>query len=86
MLLILSTLWGRSQDIILEPRLRVSFHGVLLLSAMGGFRIGVVKDLKYRQVQLAFVRTGGKMQLVATITLRQNKKRKFIIRGAQDET
>ncbi|KAF3766355.1 hypothetical protein M406DRAFT_330180 [Cryphonectria parasitica EP155] len=48
-LLILSTLWGRSRDIILEPRLRISFHGILLLSAMGGFRIGVVKDLKYRQ-------------------------------------
>lgn len=75
-MLIISTLWKRAADIQFCPRLRVAFHSALLLCAIGGFRMGVVQGIKYKQVQLAFIRANekGKIHLVATITLYQNKR------------
>jgi len=72
----LETLWLRADDIPCTPPVRVSFHSVVLLLGIGGFRRGMVLGLKFRQVQLAIVRDPDhrkKIRLVATITIARNK-------------
>lgn len=54
--LILQTLWRRAEDIPCTPLTRLSFHAMLLLAAIGGFRPGVVENIKYRQVSIQIVR------------------------------
>lgn len=51
---------------------------MLLLAASGGFRPGVVENVKYRQVSIQMVRDPKTQEtrLVATITLYENKQRK----------
>ncbi|KAG6353756.1 hypothetical protein INS49_005232 [Diaporthe citri] len=84
-LLILKTLWERGSDIRCKPDVRVSFNAALVIAAIGGFRMGVVKDLEYRQVQLGFVRVNGRLEPVATISLLQNKRKENAIRKSQNE-
>lgn len=84
-LMVLSTLWKCSSTIRFMPRTRVAFHCAVLLCAIGGFRMNVVMGLKYRQLELAFVRMNGAVRLVGTVTLRQNKRKKAAIRRTQDE-
>ena len=84
-LLVLSMVWKRSPNINIAPRTRVAFHGVLLLAAIGGFRMSVVAEVAYRQVELALVRVHGVARLVASITLQQNKRQELTIRKGQDE-
>lgn len=84
-LLILSTLWKRGSSIRITPRTRASFHSAVLIAAVGGFRMGVVTELTYRQVQFAIIRVQGTPQLIATLTLKQNKRQENTIRSSQDE-
>lgn len=46
--LILQTLWWRAEDIPCAPLGRLFFYVMLLLAASGGFRLRVVKNVKYR--------------------------------------
>ena len=66
----------------------VTFHLDLLLSAIAGFRPGVIIELKYSQVCLAVIYNPvcKKVILVAIITIYQNKRREKVILKAQDKT
>ncbi|KAF6821138.1 hypothetical protein CPLU01_12565 [Colletotrichum plurivorum] len=75
--LYLDTLWRRAEDIPCSPSIRIAFHAVMLLSAVGGFRPGTLMELPYRQIQLVVVRDPlekTKTRLVANITIFQNKQ------------
>ncbi|KAF1973216.1 hypothetical protein BU23DRAFT_568519 [Bimuria novae-zelandiae CBS 107.79] len=66
----------RAADIPCQPSTRVSFHGILLLAAIGGFRRATIASVKYRDVCLAVVRDPNdrsKTKLVVTPTIGKNK-------------
>ncbi|KAI3400990.1 hypothetical protein diail_1198 [Diaporthe ilicicola] len=69
--LVLRTLWTRAEDIPCDPVTRVSFHNTLLLGAIGGFRPGVLENLKYRQnkQRASAIRRDQSNVLEFTITL-----------------
>lgn len=75
--LILQTLWRRAEDIPCKPITRLSFHVMLLLMAIGGFRPEVVENVKYRQVSVQVVRDPKTQEkkLAVTFTMQQNKLR-----------
>ncbi|KAF2731199.1 hypothetical protein EJ04DRAFT_16250 [Polyplosphaeria fusca] len=76
---LLNTLWQRADDIPCRPSTRLSFHGTLLLAAIGGFRRGTIERLRYRDVCLAVVRDPNdrsKTKLVVTPTIGKNKLRR----------
>ncbi|KUI64507.1 Mitosis inhibitor protein kinase mik1 [Cytospora mali] len=83
--LILQTLWRRAEDIPCTPLTRLSFHAMLLLAAIGGFRPGVVENIKYRQVSIQMVRDPKtqEIKLVVTFTVQQNKQRLHAIKTDQ---
>lgn len=85
--LILQTLWQRAEDIPCTPITRVSFHAMLLLAAIGGFRPGVVENVKYKQVSIRVLRhpKTHEKRLVATFTLQQNKLRPDAIKTDQKD-
>lgn len=85
--LILQTLWQRAEDIPCKPITRLSFHAMLLLAATGGFRPGVVENVKYRQVSVQVIRhpKTQEKRLVATFTLQQNKQRPYAIKTDQKD-
>lgn len=51
--LLIKTLWRRADDIPCSPLLRISFHNMLLLAGIGGFRPGILVNIKYN------LKTGG---------------------------
>ncbi|OAG03631.1 uncharacterized protein CC84DRAFT_1177611 [Paraphaeosphaeria sporulosa] len=55
-IVLLKTLCQRADDIPCQPSTRVSFHGILLLAAIRGFRRATITSIKYRDVSLAVVR------------------------------
>ncbi|KAK7735967.1 hypothetical protein SLS63_003485 [Diaporthe eres] len=85
--LILQTLWQRAEDIPCTPITRISFHAMLLLAAIGGFRPGVVENVKYKQVSIRVLRhpKTHEKRLVATFTLQQNKLRPNAIKTDQKD-
>ncbi|KAI6544139.1 hypothetical protein MCOR05_002642 [Pyricularia oryzae] len=86
-LLALTTLWTRANDIPCSRRTRVAFHSVILMAAIGGFRPGALLGLTYSQVRLALVRDpkDAKRKIVAEITIHQNKLRNDVIRTSQKD-
>lgn len=74
---LLQIFWKCAALIRCKPITRCSFHNMLLLGAIGGFRPGVLKNIKYRDVCLALVRIPKEegRRLVATFTLHQNKRK-----------
>lgn len=85
--LILHTLWQRAAEIPLTPIIRLSFHAMVLLATVGGFRPEVVEMLKYRQTSVQVVRhpkTGEKTTTVA-FTLQQNKLQPHVIKIDQKD-
>lgn len=83
--LLLQTLWNRAEHIPCNPLTRISFHNMILLAAIGGFRPGVLLNLKYSQIGLKLVldpRTKT-TRLVVDFTLFQNKQRATVIRRDQ---
>lgn len=58
---------------------------MLLLEALGGFRPGVLKNIKFRDVSLDLVRIAGGQEKkpVATFTLYQNKKKAATVQTDQ---
>ncbi|KAL8307040.1 hypothetical protein RB593_005776 [Gaeumannomyces tritici] len=86
-LLILTTLWTRANDISCDRRTRVAFHCVVLLASIGGFRPGALLDFSYSQIRLAVVRdpAGKAPKLVAWITIHHNKVRQDVIRRSQND-
>lgn len=74
--LLVKMLWHRAADIPCEPRARIAFHNMLLLSGIGGFRSGVLFNMKFHQVGLDLVLhpATGERQLVTTFTIYQNKQ------------
>ncbi|KAF6808160.1 hypothetical protein CPLU01_15711 [Colletotrichum plurivorum] len=86
--LYLDTLWRRADDIRCSPSKRVAFHAVMLLSCIGGFRPATLLQLLFRQVELSVVRDpmdASKTQLVAKITIYQNKQESNKIGRKQDD-
>lgn len=69
--LLLQVLWRCADRISYDPLTRVSFHYMVLVGAIGGFRPGVLVDLKYRDVRLELTSSPGISQknLVATFTI-----------------
>ncbi|KAM7197986.1 Protein of unknown function (DUF3435) domain containing protein [Rhypophila sp. PSN 637] len=84
-MMVLDTLWSRAADIPCEPRARVAFHSLVILSSLG-FREGVTINFCYKNVELQVVRGLGdvKSTLFARLTLHQNKQRQKVIRRQQD--
>jgi hypothetical protein len=73
---VLKTLWLRADVIRCEPETRVSFHSIVLLAAIGGFRPGTLRSLKYSQFQVAVVRdpaNRAKTKIVMTVYIKRNK-------------
>jgi hypothetical protein len=88
-LVILRTLWGRARNIPCTESDRVTFHSIILASAIGGFRPETLMSLPYEQVSLAVVRDPTQhrsTKLVATVTVHHNKRHEHVARDAQDET
>lgn len=86
--LLLTTLWARAKDIPCEPRTRVAFHAITVIEGIGGFRLGSLIGMKYGQISLKIVRDPAnpeKGKVVATPTIRHNKRKKKVIRKTQDE-
>lgn len=83
--LLLQTLWRYAKDIPCTLLMRLSFHYMLLLGAVGGFRPGVLLGIQYRQISLELIRVPdtGEKKLVAMFTLKQNKKQKHAVKQHQ---
>ncbi|TGJ78353.1 hypothetical protein E0Z10_g10409 [Xylaria hypoxylon] len=72
----LQTLWSRANDIPCNPETRVSFHAIILLAAIGGFRPGTLLNLTYSQFHVTVVRdptNSARTQIVVTINIKRNK-------------
>ncbi|KAJ3573686.1 hypothetical protein NPX13_g4609 [Xylaria arbuscula] len=72
----LQTLWSRANDIPCNPETRVSFHAIILLAAIGGFRPGTLLHLTYSQFHVAVVRdptNSARTQIVVTVNIKRNK-------------
>lgn len=72
----LDTLWSRSNDISCKPITRVSFHDMVLLAAIGGFRPGTLTGLTYSQFQVAVLRhpdNPARTKIIVTVSIRRNK-------------
>jgi len=77
LLVLLDTLWSRAEDIRIDPRARVDLHATLILAGFG-FRPGSLMGLRYNQIELRLLRdpkNPGQVISVATITIKQEKKR-----------
>ena len=55
-MLLLTTLWARPEDIPCSPKNRVAFHAAVLLGAYGGWRPASLLQVKYRDVQIGWLR------------------------------
>ncbi len=85
-ILILSTLWSRAEDIRCSPSTRVAFDCSIILGGIGGWRPKSVVAIKYEQVQFAWVRDPFDPQitrLAATVTIRHVKQRQNRIKRGQ---
>ncbi|KAI1382618.1 uncharacterized protein F4822DRAFT_435293 [Hypoxylon trugodes] len=72
----LHTLWSRSNDIPCKPMTRVSFHAMVLLAAIGGFRPGTLMNLTSSQFQVAVLHhpeNPGRTKIIVIIGIRRNK-------------
>ncbi|KAI1326324.1 hypothetical protein F5Y16DRAFT_234669 [Xylariaceae sp. FL0255] len=70
------TLWTRTDAICAKPQSRISFHGKFLLAAIGGFRRGMLKGIKYSQLQVAALRdpnNRSRTKIIVTIKIKRNK-------------
>lgn len=83
--LLLQILWRSADRIPYDPLTRISFHYMLLVGAIGGFRPGVLMNLKYRNVYVDLVRNPGTEQksVIATFILHQNKQKAGIVKKDQ---
>ncbi|KAK8035693.1 hypothetical protein PG991_001766 [Apiospora marii] len=73
---VLKSLWSRADIIRCKPETRVSFHSVILLAAIGGFRRGTLLDLKFNQFDVAVVRDPAnptRTKIVMTVFIKRNK-------------
>ncbi|KAM9873428.1 hypothetical protein VDGL01_12488 [Verticillium dahliae] len=86
-LLILTTLWRRADDIPCTASERVAFHFVVLMMAIGGFRQGTLTRFLYSQVRLDLVQDPSRKahpRLVATPTVLHNKQQHNKVMNSQD--
>ncbi|KAH6699524.1 hypothetical protein EV126DRAFT_386740 [Verticillium dahliae] len=86
-LLILTTLWQRADDIPCTASERVAFHFVVLMMAIGGFRQGTLTRFLYSQVRLDLVQDPSckaPHRLVATPTVLHNKQQHKKVMNSQD--
>lgn len=73
---VIRTLWIRANAIPCEPITRVSFHAILQLAGVGGFRPGTLENLRYRQFEVQVLRhpkEWTRSQVVITISINRNK-------------
>ncbi|KAK4089442.1 hypothetical protein Purlil1_6011 [Purpureocillium lilacinum] len=85
-ILILSTLWSRAEDIRCSPSTRIAFDCSIILGGIGGWRPKSVVSIKYEQVQFAWVRDPFDPQitrLAATVTICHVKQRQNRIQRGQ---
>ena len=86
--LFLSTLWGSAHVIPCEPDSRLAMHTAVLMEAIGGFRPREILGMPYRDVELAVVRdpeSRDRTRLVATFTVKRNKRRAKVVKKSQDD-
>ena len=55
-IVILRTPWERAADLAIDAETRISFHAKVLLSAMGGFRLGCLGKIRYKNFVLPILR------------------------------
>lgn len=55
-MLMLTTLWTRPQDIPCSPEVRAAFHTAVQLGAIGGWRPASLVQVKYRDVEIGWLR------------------------------
>jgi hypothetical protein len=78
LLLLLDTLWTRSEDIPCRPQVRVSVHWTLVMAGFG-FRPGSLMNFLYKHVRLLVVRdpeNDNRTTLAADITVIHEKREK----------
>lgn len=84
--LLLQVLWRSANRIPYDPLItRISFHGMAFTRAIGGFRPGVLVDLKYRDVCMELVRAPktNRKTLIGTFRIHQNKQETKKVRRDQ---
>ncbi|CAG9950870.1 unnamed protein product [Clonostachys rosea f. rosea IK726] len=59
MMLVVTTVWSRSSDIICNPRHRVDFHQAVLLGGIGGWRPEEVLSIPYERVEIGWLRNAS---------------------------
>ncbi|CAF3458072.1 unnamed protein product [Fusarium graminearum] len=75
-LMILKTVWGRASCIPCQPWKRLAFSGILLLGGIGGWRFESLKQLRYRDIKVAWLKdpkNPQKARCVATIRIHHAK-------------
>ncbi|GKU05242.1 unnamed protein product [Fusarium langsethiae] len=75
-LMILRTVWERASYIPCRPCKRLSFPAMILLGGIGGWRFESLKQIKYRDVKVAWVKdpkNSQKARCVATIRIHHAK-------------
>lgn len=83
--LLLQVLWRRADLIQCNPLTRISFHFMVLVGSLGGFRPDVITDFKYSHAGVELIRLPetGRRILVATFTIHQNKQRTGLVKSDQ---
>ncbi len=78
-IVLLTTLWTRAEDIPAPPRVRLVFHTTVLMAALGGFRPGTLMKLKCKDFELSLICDPDDpvhYKLVVTPTVNRNKIKK----------
>ncbi|UKZ79054.1 hypothetical protein TrVFT333_006805 [Trichoderma virens FT-333] len=82
----LDTVWTRAKDISCRPSIRLAFHCATLLGGIGGWRPGSLVNIRYKDIELAWVRDRNipsKTWPVVFITIHHVKQRKHQIQRDQ---
>ncbi|KAI3333971.1 hypothetical protein F4824DRAFT_512558 [Ustulina deusta] len=68
-----------TEAIYAKPQARISFHSKFLLAAIRGFQRGILRGIKYSQLQVAALRdpnNQSRTKIIVTIKIRRNKIKK----------
>ncbi|KAL6794822.1 hypothetical protein GGI42DRAFT_128351 [Trichoderma sp. SZMC 28013] len=82
----LDTVWTRAKDISCRPSIRLAFHCATLLGGIGGWRPGSLVNIRYKDIELAWVRDPNDLSKtwpVVFITIHHVKQKKHHIQRDQ---
>jgi hypothetical protein len=84
MMLVLTTLWTRAEDIPLSPLKRVSVANAMIQMSTGGFRPRTIEDTNCRQYTISLVRDPKdetRIRPVVTHNMKRSKTKKADLIG-----